>query len=282
MLDGLCGLWMPGCLLLGQGTPPEAAGGVGLFQYIHEGGVLSYVLIALSIGAVALGIRNFLYLRDDVHSPPELLAQIDQLCRAGAFREAEALCQQPQNDCFLGRVVGSALSRMLSSPFGVFEFRAALEESAPAEVDRLHRANDGMGIIAAVAPMMGLLGTVIGMIGAFRTIGTLTGTQRSNQLATFMSMALVNTCEGLVIAIPATIAFALFRRRIDEMVARIGGRLERLASIVQSAPPAAAPVRAATRPQMPPAMQRPGGAAAPGAVPPGVAAGQPTQSPQRP
>ncbi len=89
MLDGLCGLWMPGCLLLGQGTPPEAAGGVGLFQYIHEGGVLSYVLIALSIGAVALGIRNFLYLRDDVHSPPELLAQIralvpqDKLLRMG-------------------------------------------------------------------------------------------------------------------------------------------------------------------------------------------------------
>jgi biopolymer transport protein ExbB len=116
----------------------------------------------------------------------------------------------------------------------MMEFRSAVENTGPTEVDRMHRSTDLIGIIAAVGPMLGLLGTVIGMIGAFRTIGTLSGTQRSNELATFMSMALVNTAEGLVVAIPCTIAFALFRRKIDEMVARMGTQIEALAVIAQS------------------------------------------------
>jgi len=66
--------------------------------------------------------------------------------------------------------------------------------------------------------MLGLLGTVIGMIGAFNAIGSLQGAARSTELAKFMSLALVNTAQGLVVAVPCTVAFALFRQRIDRMV----------------------------------------------------------------
>jgi hypothetical protein len=64
----------------------------------------------------------------------------------------------------------------------------------------------------------------------------MTGAQRSNQLATFMSMALVNTAQGLVVAIPCTVAFAIFRRKIDAIVSKIGSRLERLNTIAQAKP----------------------------------------------
>jgi biopolymer transport protein ExbB len=83
---------------------------------------------------------------------------------------------------------------------------------------RLHRLNNGLGVLAAVGPMLGLLGTVIGMIGAFNAIGSLQGAARSTELARFMSLALVNTAQGLVVAVPATVAFALFRQRIDRLV----------------------------------------------------------------
>jgi len=83
---------------------------------------------------------------------------------------------------------------------------------------KLQRLNNGLGVLAAVGPMLGLLGTVIGMIGAFNAIGSLQGAARSTELAKFMSLALVNTAQGLVVAVPCTVAFALFRQRIDRMV----------------------------------------------------------------
>jgi biopolymer transport protein ExbB/TolQ len=138
-------------------------------------------------------------------------------------------------ECFLTRLVSAALIRAMSTSEDLSDFRASVESVGPAEVDRLHRSTDLLGIIAAVAPMLGLLGTVIGMIGAFRTIGQVVGAQRSTELATFMSMALVNTAEGLVVAIPCTVAFALFRRKIDGMVDWVSKELERLATLAKQA-----------------------------------------------
>ena len=146
----------------------------------------------------------------------------------------------------------------------MMEFRAAVEEAAQGEADELHRMNDMIGIIAAVGPMLGLLGTTMGMIGAFRTIGALEGAARSNQLATFMSMALVNTAEGLVIAIPCTIAFSLFRRHVDALVQRIGRDLERL--IASATGPVAAPRPVPAQPPVPRPVAAPAGGAGRGSL----------------
>lgn len=214
-------------------TPSTAASDVHLWDYIQDGGVLSYILIGLSFLAVASMVFNALEIRRIRQAPAAVLAQLERLFGEGSFAAAHQVCISHPSGSLLTSIVGAALTRSLASPLGMREFRSAVEASAPPEVDRLHRHNDWLGIIAAVAPMLGLLGTVIGMIGAFRTIGTLSGAQRSNELATFMSMALVNTAEGLVVAIPCTIAFAIFRRRIDQMVDEIGGQIERLAVIAQ-------------------------------------------------
>ena len=95
--------------------------------------------------------------------------------------------------------------------------------------------------IAAVGPMLGLLGTVFGMIGAFQTIGTLEGAARSNKLAEFMSLALINTAEGLMVAIPCTVAFAVFRRRIDRLGADAGVIAEELAGLIEQGAGAESP-----------------------------------------
>ncbi len=218
----------------GSPVAQPSSTGIRLIDYVRDGGLLSYILIGLSIVALTSVIYNLLEIRLTRQSPPGVFNRLEQLFREGRFREAEQFCAGTENDSFMTRVVGASLARCLGSPFGMMEFRSAVENTGPTEVDRLHRNTDLIGIIAAVGPMLGLLGTVIGMIGAFRTIGTLSGTQRSNELATFMSMALVNTAEGLVVAIPCTIAFALFRRKIDEMVARMGTQIEALAVIAQA------------------------------------------------
>lgn len=247
----------------GTSAAPAGLPEMSLLDYVQAGGLLSYVMVGLSILAVSLVIRNLLVLRMSVLAPPEVVRNLDQLLRANDMEGANRFCQQSANRCFVTSIIGHAIARCLKSPFGFLEFRSAVEESAQQEVDKLHRLNDGIGILAAVGPMLGLLGTVIGMIGAFRTIGTLEGASRSSELAKFMSLALVNTAEGLIIAIPCTVIFALFRRRTDKLVSDAGVVLEELGGHLAGAEkgPGAAPRSAPAAPPRP--APAPRGAAVP-------------------
>lgn len=244
-----------------------------LLQYIHDGGILSYVLIGLSVLALALIIRNALALRYTEFAPPQVMQALDTMLSEGRLAEVEKFCRTPGNQCFVTTVLGESFMRARASEFGLLEFRSAMEDVARGEADEVHRMNDILGVIAAIGPMLGLLGTVFGMIGAFRAIGALQGAARSNELAVFMSMALVNTAEGLMVAIPATIAFALFRRRIDRIMHRLGRDLERLAGLVSSGRPRGAAPGSASAPGTPgiagaAAAGTPGSAgSAPGAAP---------------
>lgn len=222
------------------GTPAAAAAEetTSLWGYIQDGGFLGYVMIGISVFALALAIRNFLLLRRQIQVPGELAEQLAGLVKEQQYGQAIKACENgPFAESFLARTVGSALERTGRSPFGTMELRAAIEDAGSAESERLHRNNDMIGIIAAVGPMLGLLGTVVGMIGAFRTIGTITGAARSTQLATFMSMALVNTAQGLIIAIPCTVLYAIFRRKIDVIVDDGAKVFERLIAIAQASSP---------------------------------------------
>jgi biopolymer transport protein ExbB len=212
-----------------------------LLGYISDGGVLSFVLIGLSVLALTLAIRNAIVLKADRFAPEALMREITLLTTNNDLPGIVAACQR--SDTFVGRVLLSALRRCDVSAFGMLEFRAGVEESGGRELERTQRMNDGLAIIAAVAPMLGLLGTVIGMIGAFSTIASLQGVARSNELARFMSMALVNTAEGLVIAIPATIVYGLYRRRIDSLADDAMEQLDPIASRLQKAAPAATPAK---------------------------------------
>lgn len=207
---------------------PDASTSQSILDYVKSGGPLSYVLVCLSFVAIALMIRNLIIFSRSRIAPDGVFERLSRMLRENDVEGALAYCSAPENNSFLTRVFGSALLRCSRSPFGFLELRTALEESGAREADRLHRSNEGLGILAAIGPMLGLLGTVIGMIGAFATIGKLEGAARSHQLAIFMSYALVNTAEGLVVAIPCTVAFALFRRHVDHLVGETAEKIEEL------------------------------------------------------
>ncbi len=220
--------------ILAQGAA-QAEEGATLMSYIRSGGVISYILITLSFVALGLIVRNLIVLRFSRIAPPMAVHRLDVLLRENDTKGALAFCTDPNNDSFLTRVFGSALARCAKSPFGFLEFRSAMEESGQAEVDRLHRLTDSIGVIAAIGPMLGLLGTVFGMIGAFDSIGRLEGATRSQELARFMAMALVVTAQGLIVAIPCTVAFALFRRQVDRLAGDASQITEELAGHLQQA-----------------------------------------------
>ena len=203
---------------------------MSLLEYVRAGGSLGYVLIALSVLAVALIVRNVLAVRRGLLAPPELVEALSKQLRAGDMAGAARSCGDDPGHSFVATVMAAAIRRCTASPMGAFEARAAVEEAGQSATTKLQRLNNGLGVLAAVGPMLGLLGTVIGMIGAFNAIGSLQGAARSTELARFMSLALVNTAQGLVVAVPCTVAFALFRQRIDRIVSEIAAEeLERLA-----------------------------------------------------
>jgi biopolymer transport protein ExbB len=142
--------------------------------------------------------------------------------------EAMRYCQEPQNLSLATNCVLAGLERFHGSEFGFAEYKAAVEEAGEDQTGRLYRKTEVLGLIGAVAPMLGLLGTVLGMISAFNTIAAKGGMARPDELAGGIGQALVTTLLGLIVAIPAMVAFSYFRNTIDSIVAEAGKRIERI------------------------------------------------------
>lgn len=235
------------------GTAPAEADKT-LLQYIASGGEIGYIIIGLSFTAVVFIIAALIRLRRTRLAPEDEVTALDRMLRSGNVEQAATYCSSPDHDSFLTRVIGAALLRCSRSPFGLLELRTALEEAGQHEVARLHRSTDAIGLIASVAPMLGLLGTVVGMVGAFDTLSTSEVT-KPPELAGSISVALITTVLGLIVAIPCTAVHAYLRNRIDSLVGEIGDLIEELAAHVEQGASASGQ-NAPKRPG--PAGQRPG------------------------
>lgn len=237
-----------------------------LLTYIREGGSIGYVIILLSFAAVTLIVMHFLRIRVSRLAPPDSVFSLDRMLRENDIQGALRFCNDRANDSFLTRVFGAALARCSRSPFGFLELRSAVEEAGQEQLSRLHRSNEPIGLIASVAPMLGLLGTVVGMVLAFDTISTSKGLARPDQLAGYISLALVTTVLGLVVAIPVTATYAYIRNRTDALAAEVAQIIEELSSHLHampgSAPGGASPGERRTAAQRP-GTPAPAGSAAP-------------------
>jgi biopolymer transport protein ExbB len=205
----------------------QEGGSMSLLEYVRAGGSLGYVLIGLSVLAVALIGRNVLAVRRSLLAPPELVDALSRQLRAGDVAGAMKTCSDDPGHSFVGTVMSAAIRRCSSSPMGAFEARAAVEEAGQSATARLQRLNNGLGVLAAVGPMLGLLGTVQGMIIAFYTTANLqAGANRAAELASGIYLALITTFAGLCVAIPAAIIAHYLEgrilagfRRVDDVVA---------------------------------------------------------------
>src|SRR5690606_31429047 len=146
---------------------------------------------------------------------------LTKLVKERRIDRAIAFCDDAENDSFLAHIMSAGLTRYVRSPFGALELKSALEEAGAEQVARLYRWTDALALIASIAPMLGLLGTVVGINGAFSTISRNQGFARPDQLAGDIALALVTTIMGLVLAIPATAALTFFRNRIDALASDV-------------------------------------------------------------
>ncbi|MGP1272606.1 MAG: MotA/TolQ/ExbB proton channel family protein [Phycisphaerales bacterium] len=219
-------------VLLAQDAPADTK---SLFEHIASGGPIGFIIVLLSFAALALVIVHAVQLRLSKLAPEEQFAKLSDYLAKRQLDQARAYCSETNQPSFLTDVIGSALTRCARSPFGLLEFRSALEEAGQAEVSRLSRTTEGLALIASVAPMLGLLGTVVGMVGAFDRLGSSAGGfARPDELAGSISVALITTVLGLVVAIPVTACVTLFRNRIESLAAAVAEMTEELLGYVES------------------------------------------------
>ncbi|MBO6739335.1 MAG: MotA/TolQ/ExbB proton channel family protein [Phycisphaerales bacterium] len=214
-----------GSLSLAQSDPEVHR---SLLEYIQQGGPIGWIIILISLVAIAMIGAQLFRIRRDKLAPPELAADLRALLSDGNIDGAIKRCMDQPGSSYLARVVGSGLSRASRSAFGMLELRSSVDEIGQLEVDRLYRLTDGIGLIASVAPMLGLLGTVVGMVGAFDAITLSDGPARPDELAGSISQALITTVLGLIVAIPSTAMYTFLRNRIDHLTTEIDEEIEEL------------------------------------------------------
>ena len=187
-----------------------------MFSIIQAAGWPIWPLIACSVLALALVIERFISLKTSRVAPPKLLDEALAVSRA-AVPAPDVVSQLEQNSA-LGEVLASGFRALNSNPrCSEADLRATLENTGRAVAHRLERYLAALGTIASAAPLLGLLGTVIGMIEIFGAQSPGGGTTGGNpaQLAHGISVALYNTAFGLIVAIPALIFWRYFRARVD-------------------------------------------------------------------
>lgn len=183
-----------------------------MWQIVTAGGWLMLPIIACSVIALAIVVERFHTLRENKVLPTNLVADVWRLASTKQLTEDKV--REYQQASPLGRVVAAGL---LNRHKDRESMKESIEEVGSQVAHELGRYLNALGTIAAITPLLGLLGTVVGMIKVFTNITTV-GVGNPAQLAGGISQALITTASGLIVAIPALIFYRYFRGKVDGLV----------------------------------------------------------------
>jgi biopolymer transport protein ExbB len=199
-----------------------------MFELIKSGGIMMFPLILSSVIALAIIIERFMSLRVNKVVPASDIEQARKL--AGISKLSDVQVDELRNGSLLGRVLATGLeSRELPRHI----MKENVEEAGRHVVQELERYLPALGTIITIAPMMGLLGTVLGMIGVFSAINT-AGVGNPQQMAGGISEALITTVAGLLIAIITLVFERYFKAKVDGFVTVMEREALRLIEIANS------------------------------------------------
>lgn len=202
-----------------------------MFSIIVAAGWPIWPLLACSVIALALVIERFTSLKTSKVLPPKLLDEAITVSRT-AVPGPDVVTKLERNSG-LGEVLAAGFRTLNSNPLSTEDdLRASMESAGRVVAHRLERYLPALATIASAAPLLGLLGTVIGMIEIFGSQSPSSGavgTGNPAQLAHGISVALYNTAFGLIVAIPALIFWRYFRSRVDEYLLNLELAGERFA-----------------------------------------------------
>jgi len=199
-----------------------------VFELVQAGGWLMIPIILCSIISVAICVERFWTLRPSQVAPKNLLAQVWSWIRNNELDNKKL--RETRDGSPLGQVLVAGLS---NARRGRDIMKESIEETAGHVVHDLERYLNTLGTIAVITPLLGLLGTVIGMIKVFSAL-QLEGTGNAAVLAGGISQALITTAAGLTVAIPSLFFYRFFVRRVDEIVIEMEQEAIKLVDVMHS------------------------------------------------
>jgi biopolymer transport protein ExbB len=183
-----------------------------MFELIMKGGVVGGLIILLSCVALGLVIDYAITIRRVKLAPVEDIALFKGLVENKELDQVKEVAKTKPT--FLADVLTAGLEEIR---LGYPAMIKAMEDTAEANSARFARRIEHLNVIGNISPMMGLLGTVIGMLRCFNEISQVSGSIDPKLLAAGIFEALVTTCLGLIVAIPTLYFYAIFRNRLDEL-----------------------------------------------------------------
>lgn len=197
-----------------------------VFELVKAGGWLMVPIIACSVVALAIIVERAWSLRERRVVPADLVARIWRAARDGDITEEQI--RELREGSPLGRILAVAL---LNRDRERHVMKEAIEEAGHVVSHELDRFLTALGTIAAITPLLGLLGTVIGMISVFTTITNL-GVGNPAELAGGISQALITTATGLSVAIPSLIFYRHFRGKVEALTVQMEQEAVKLVEIL--------------------------------------------------
>ncbi|NLF06494.1 MAG: MotA/TolQ/ExbB proton channel family protein [Pirellulaceae bacterium] len=198
-------------------APPNAENGdatgpkkQSTFMWLVEcSGFIGFVILLLSIYFVSTVARLFWEMRIDVAAPPDVVVQCEGMLETRNFKGIYGLVKD--DDSFFSRLLTAGITEL---PNGLAEAREAMERLGEAITTEMEKKISMLAVLGTLGPMIGLLGTLKGMIAAFIVIGQSDQQVKASEVAGALSEALVLTFEGVALAVPSIYFYALFRNRV--------------------------------------------------------------------
>ncbi len=197
-----------------------------MFELLKAGGILMVPIVACSILALAIILERIWTLRASRVAPPQSINELWRWIKKKELNGHKLKALQASSP--LGRILAGGL---INAKHGREIMKESIEHEASQVIHELERFLNPLGTIATITPLLGLLGTVIGMIKVFAEI-QLAGVGNAGNLAGGISEALITTAAGLSVAIPALVCHRYFIRRVDELVVNMEQEAIKLVEVV--------------------------------------------------
>lgn len=188
-----------------------------LWWMIRASGIFGFLIAMVSFVMVAMIVMLLLQLRRDNYLPAVFIEDFERLLNEGNYQGAYEAAKS--NDSFIGKVLANGMARV---PRSYEDALQGMQEAGEEETLAMEQSIGYLSLIGSIAPMLGLLGTVQGMVASFQVIATSVVAPKPYQLADGIATALFTTLEGLVVAIPAIVCYSVFKNRLARFVMEAG------------------------------------------------------------
>lgn len=209
-----------------EAAPSSAQHQMTMLEFLKAGQEVGWIIVFLSFVGVALAVEQFLIIRRQNLIPPSFVTEVQAALDQKRYEQALELSQGSRS--FIGAVMAAGLADLARGKLNYEEMVEAMQGAGALQASRLYRKIEALSVISRIAPMLGLLGTVTGMIKSFNIIAHTEGVPKPADLAQGISEALVTTCEGLIVAIPLLCLVSYFRQKLDGLISEAEATVEHL------------------------------------------------------